>query len=118
MQRVVVLPNGRDCGLGKYIAAWKTLKKMGADMRVEGFGYSPESARDVLREMRSGMTDRINQKAPGYGRSRKWDPMYQTDQMRDARALKDIQRRVRVYHFNTAVVRQRFGHLLATREEM
>jgi hypothetical protein len=38
--------------------------------------------------------------------------------MHDARSLEDIlQRRVRVYQFATPMMRERFGHLLASRDE-
>ena len=40
------------------------------------------------------------------------------DLMRDARDLDDCtQRRIRVYHFRTPMMRERFGHLLARHDD-
>ena len=61
----------------------------------------------------------INRKAgipdvPG----RKHETDYQTRLARDCRAVRDIvTRRLRVYQFETAEVRERFGHLLARRDD-
>lgn len=61
----VILPNGRRVGLGAYVAAWKTLRGMDPAAAVRGFDYFPAPAGDVLRRMREGLTDRINQRG-GY----------------------------------------------------
>jgi hypothetical protein len=49
---------------------------------------------------------------------RKWDAMEQTRMVRDCYRVRDrVTRRVRVYQFETAEVRRRFGHLLSRYDE-
>jgi hypothetical protein len=49
---------------------------------------------------------------------RKWDSMEQVRMARDCRAVRDrVNRRVRVYQFETKEVRRRFGHLLSRYDE-
>ena len=79
-QRYVTLPNGRACGLGKYVAAWRKLRKIVAadpDAQVSGFDYFPCAAWEVLRDLRVGMHDRINKHDPRYGHGRKWSSDWQ-----------------------------------------
>jgi hypothetical protein len=73
----VVLPNGRRCGLGTYVLAWRTMLKMNPQELVKGWGHFSEPAGYVLRELRAGMHDRINRHIPGYGRGRKWNADWQ-----------------------------------------
>lgn len=81
------LPNGRSVGLGKYVAAWRKLRKMNPDDQVRGFGYFPEDAAYILREMRFGMHDRINRHIACYGVGRKWDQDWQQHAMQAAHAV-------------------------------
>ncbi len=49
---------------------------------------------------------------------RKLDDAYQTEQMRDCRAIRDTQqRRVRLYYLGTPELRRRFGHLRSSHQE-
>jgi hypothetical protein len=65
----------------------------------------------------SALFNRIDTKAGVKRVGRKFDPMYQTGLMRDARALRDIKRRIRVYQFETPEIRARFSHLLSSRND-
>jgi hypothetical protein len=87
--RYVTLPNGRACGLGVYVRAWKTLRTLKADDSVSGFGHFAEPASDVLRTLRDGMHDRINRHAPGFGRGRKWSNDWQREAIQCAHAVRD-----------------------------
>lgn len=58
----------------------------------------------------------INRKA-GVPQSRKWSYEYQIGVYRDQQRLRDIGSRVRVYQFETADMRRRFGHLLACHDD-
>lgn len=85
----VRLASGRRVSLAAYADAWKRLRRM--DPR-QWFRETPGSsfggtAADALREMRAGLDDRINRHIPAYGRGRKWDPNWQTETARAARAL-------------------------------
>lgn len=115
--QVIGLPNGRKCGLGTYVKAWKALKAAQPAERIAGFGLFPEPAADILREMRYGMMDRINRKVPGFGCGRKWDSDYQASLFRDSRRLQDMAKRVRVYQFETIEARSRFADRLASRDD-
>jgi hypothetical protein len=50
-------------------------------------------------------------------RGRKQASEYRLRLYRDSQRLKNIARRIRVYQFETKDVRQRFAHLLSSREE-
>jgi hypothetical protein len=76
-KRVITLPNGKKCGLGVYVKAWRTLKTLAPGSRVNGFDHFPEDAAQILREIRKGMHDRINQRIPAYGVGRKWHQDWQ-----------------------------------------
>lgn len=85
---VVKLGDGRNMPVGAYAEAWKKAKSMPPDAPVRGTPSDPAgggTAKDVVREMRAGMEDRINRKDPRYGKGRKWDDTWQND----ARRLKD-----------------------------
>lgn len=115
--RYVTLPNGRQCGLGRYVAAWKALKAADPSALFPGFGHFPERAESILCAMRGGLSERINRHIPGYGKGRRWDHDYYVRLWRDSRRLQDMARRVRVYQFETNEARSRFAHLLAHRDD-
>jgi hypothetical protein len=75
--RGFVLPNGRAVRPAVYVSAWRTLKGLPPGELVKGFGYDPERADHVLREMRYGLHDRINRHLPGFGVGRKWHHNWQ-----------------------------------------
>lgn len=118
MQRVITLPNGRQCSLAVYVKAWRALLEADPEERIAGFSYSSERAADILREMRYGMHDRINRHLPGFGCGRKWKADYQIRLARDAGRLRDIARRIRVYQFESSEARSRFSHLLASPDDL
>lgn len=62
MTRVIILPGGRRTTLGKYAAAWKQLKAVSPDTEVTGWEWYPVPAWYILRGMRRGLQDRINQR--------------------------------------------------------
>lgn len=114
-RHVITLPNGRQCGVGRYAQAWRTLKAADPGAPFPGFGHFPERAESILHAMRGGLSARINSHDPNYGRGRKWDNDYQIALYRDSRRLHDIAQRVRVYQFETVEARSRFSHRLADR---
>lgn len=61
MKRYITLPNGKSVSLSTYVNAWRILKTLDPNTRTPGFSYSFDTASDVLREIRKGMHDRINQ---------------------------------------------------------
>lgn len=117
IRHYIVLPNGRRCGVGRYARAWVALLAMAPESLCPGFDHFPEPAREILAAMHGGLADRINRHLPWYGRGRKWKSDYQIALWRDSRAVRDrVERRVRVYQFETIEARSRFSHLLAERE--
>ena len=67
MQRVVYLPEGRQVTLGNYVRAWRlALDAPDTATFTNGFNWYPESKRDVLREFRRGLNDRINRRVDGF----------------------------------------------------
>ena len=67
MQRVVHLPENRTVTLGSYVAAWKTVLAAPEDSTFQnGFNWYPESRKEVLREFRRGLHDRINRRIDGF----------------------------------------------------
>ncbi len=77
--RVVKLGNGRQVGLGEYVAVWKRVASEPADKPyAHGLtGWWSTTAGQVLRDFRRGMHDRINRHLPDYGNSHKWDEDWQ-----------------------------------------
>lgn len=65
------IPSGRSIPIGQYTAAWKKLLTLDPSTRVPKWDHFDTDAGDVLREMRAGMMDRINQKDPRYPKGRK-----------------------------------------------
>ena len=60
---------------------------------------------------------RINAKGGLWQIGKKYEPEYQIAMWRDCQRLKSIACRIRVYQFETAEVRHRFGHLLSSKED-
>ena len=110
MKSVIKLPNGRRVGLKTYVSAWRMLKQTNPNRLVSGFNYHDEEAGFILRKIKDGVQDRINQRISWYNKGRKWqsDWFYEVkrvnDQLKeriivhdgDFRPLdKSIQRRIR-----------------------
>lgn len=116
-RRVVVLPNGRRCGLGVYVASWAKVAAVVATdpkARIKGWDHFPEDADRVLRALREGLHDRINRHLRHFGKGRKWASDWQNEMWRASRDLN--QPRLRIYWLPSDL-RGRFGHRLATRGE-
>lgn len=105
---------------GAYVQAWKRANEVtaaGGTVRVSWAGRDLD-AHGWRREVRRALDRRINERGGLDQTGRKWDERYQVGLERDARALRDrLMRRVRVYQFETPELRERFGHLLADRED-
>lgn len=118
MIHVITLPNQRQCRVGQYAAAWRTLLKAKPEASFPGFGFHAETAASILSAMRGGLSERINRHIPGYGIGRNWsnDRFYAL--WRDSRRVRDIvSRRLRVYQFETDTARKHFGQLLSKQGE-
>lgn len=89
MTRVIGLPNGKQCRLSVYCAAWRTLKTLDPEAEVKGWEWYPVPARDILRRLHEGLHERINRHDPRHGRGRKWSVAYQIDLRRDARRVNE-----------------------------
>ena len=76
------------------------------------FGYGASMDRvEFWRAFRRALHRRITGPLPAW---RKLDPQYQIALRRDADRVRDrVERRVRVYQFETQEITRRFGHLLA-----
>jgi len=61
MTRTINLPSGRNVSLKTYVSAWKTLKAMNPETKIDGWCEWPTTARNILRDMRKGTEDRITQ---------------------------------------------------------
>lgn len=116
-QKIIILPNGKACGIGRYLKAWQALKALPGHENVNGFHWFPDSAANILREMRAGLHDRINRHDAAYGKGRKWAEQYQTGMHRDAHRIQQIHQRVRHYQFESIEARARFSHLLSSHED-
>jgi hypothetical protein len=112
-QRYVTLPNGKPCGLGKYVAAWRTLRAIAPDTQVKGFDHFPDDAASVLRELRRGLHDRINRHLEGYGKGRKWHHDWQRAAIQTAYAVNTPRLVVRWVPWD---LRHRLAHRI-TRED-
>jgi hypothetical protein len=117
IKRLVTLPNGRSCSLRRYCAGWRKLKTLSPDTRIGNWDDFPVEAAEILRDLHSGMHDRINRHVPGYGRGRKWDERYQTDLRRDVRRVTDYASRRLVHPANRLATPElqrrfqwRYGH--------
>jgi hypothetical protein len=91
------LPNGKHCSLATYRNAWNKLKTLKPDSEINGWEWYPVPARDILRQLRAGMHNRINRHIPGYSKGRKWSVDYQHTLRREARMIHDYTQR-RIIH--------------------
>jgi hypothetical protein len=99
MKRVVFLPENRTVTLGAYVTAWKrALAASETAVFQNGFNWYPESRREVLRQFRRGLHDRINRRIPGFPGTlrpfpapaqsgRKWQYQWQIETYRAAQQL-------------------------------
>ena len=62
--RTITLPSGKTITLKTYVASWKTLKTLPPDTQIANWNWFPTSACQILREIHSGIHDRINQSIP------------------------------------------------------
>lgn len=62
MTRVIRIPNGKQVTLAAYVREWKHLKQLPPDTEASGWQWYPVKVRDVLRDLRYGVHDRINQR--------------------------------------------------------
>ena len=87
-KRYITLGDGRACGLGTYVKAWRAILTLPERQWLvrcpDGYGGT---ASDALRQLRDGMHDRINRHIPGYGKGRKWDSDWQRTMTQSAHAL-------------------------------
>ena len=68
----VRIPTGRVVSLRSYVAAWRALLMVPGETRVGDWSWHGATAAEVLRDMRTGLHDRINRHLPDYGTGRKW----------------------------------------------
>ena len=87
MKRTITLPNGRAVALGEYVRSWKRLQQLPSSCQVAHWSHFPNTAGQILAEIRFGIHDRINRHLPGYRRTRKWDPDWQRITSYSARLL-------------------------------
>lgn len=68
-----------------------------------------------VREKRKALNARINHRGASRPRGRKHTDLYQTQLLRDCRAIRDnLSARITVHYLGTPEMRQRYGHLLET----
>lgn len=69
MMRYITMPGGKKCTLATYIAGWKALKKLTPEQRdwyrYETWNWHSNTGTEILRQIRAGVHDRINQRAAG-----------------------------------------------------
>jgi len=85
--RVIILPSGRQVRLGEYVRSWQALLAMSPETRVDRWNDWSASARDILRDLRDGIHDRINRHIEWYGRGRRWAPNWQRQTRHLANAI-------------------------------
>lgn len=101
---------------GAYAAAWRAVAALPPDARVKEPGWAGGviSAAEMRRKMRVALDRRINIRG---GMEADNEPI-PIELVRDANRVDDIVlRRVRVYQFESELVRSKFGHLLASRDD-
>lgn len=125
MRILSVGDGGRVVTLGAYVRAIKTAKANPNTTFSEGLTtWWPTTGQEIMTQFSSGLHDRINQAIPysqrGFVRAsprpmgRREQPEYQAALHRDARRIQDIlQKRIRVYQFETPEARSRFEYLLS-----
>jgi hypothetical protein len=82
----ITLPSGRRVSVGEYARSWRVLLATPPETQIRGFEWYPLPAREVLRELRRGMHDRISRHLPWYQRGRKWDHDWQRHAIQTAHA--------------------------------
>jgi hypothetical protein len=100
----------------KYLAAWRTAKRVLAEGGAVQNGRMGESmdAEAFTRWLRRDLDERINYRGGfrWHTASRKWSTDYQYRLVRDCRAVRDhVNTRLRVYRLETPDVRRRFAHI-------
>lgn len=97
---------------GAYVSAWRKAKTSSANTYFHVSWDRPSVPRDeVLREFATALHRRINVRG---GRDCDNAPI-PSEWIRDQRRVDDkLNRRVRVYQFETATCRKRFAHLLSS----
>lgn len=87
--RYVTLGNGRQVGLGAYVAAWRAVNAApdGQEYSHGLTGCWSVTALEIRAEYAEGLHDRINGHVTWYGRGRKWDADWQRATMQSARRL-------------------------------
>ncbi len=100
---------------GAYVAAWKRAKQAPAGTLFNVSWDRPSVPREeVLRDFQKALHNRINIRG---GDHEACNPI-PAEWIRDCRAVHDrINRRVRVYSFETPECRDRFAHLLSDRND-
>lgn len=101
---------------GAYARACRKLAALPADALVKKPGWAGGVVRaaEMRRQVRQALDRRINVRGGQAENNEEIDIGLQ----RDARRLDDIlQRRVRVYQFESHLCRDRFGHLLARHDD-
>ena len=101
---------------GAYASAWRAVCALPADARVKEPGWAGGviGAAEMRAKMRVALDRRINIRG---GNEADNEPI-DVGLLRDAHRLDDIiRRRVRVYQFESELVRAKFGHLLACRDD-
>lgn len=79
-----------------------------------GRAYDAQAWRE---QFRTALDRRINLKSGDPPNWRKLDDLYQTEQARDARNIRDHhERRLALHQIVTPELRQRFGHLISERD--
>ncbi len=66
MTQIITLPSGKQVTGTTYVKAWKALRAMTPEQREryrsETWSWCHNSGNDILREIRRGVHDRINQR--------------------------------------------------------
>lgn len=100
-----------------YANWWKQckdhLKEAGRTVR-RGWAGADRSQEQFTKDIRKALHTRITLKGGEPMLSRKWQNDYQVAIIRDRDRLLQIANRFRVYQFETAEMRLRFGHLLSS----
>ena len=63
MKRGIRLPSGRWVSVNTYLIAWRQLQTtaiLNPDKLITGWDHFPTTAKEILRDMRYGLHDRIN----------------------------------------------------------
>lgn len=99
-----------------YVAGWRNVieaAKNAPETLMRFDWYTVEPAFKMRRLFQSALMRRINERGGDFQANEE----IPAGLIRDARRLKEIRQRVRHYQFESKIVRERFGHLLASRED-